>query len=329
MKICLYNLLHIGDIYYSSLIVRKLCEENPEYEFYYCVPYGHFFFKDINNCKHINDIVPYYHYKATITKNLLGGYEDGIFNEGFFFLKDELMWNKGMNVMNYNNEDILFVNTYDHSEYFIKHNSYNLNSNFRTMKYIVEDINNKYDMKLKYNIDDENMYLEKTIDRHIDLFNPYSYIQNNIDINELKDSIFIFNFITRSVHTNLIELCNFFDKDEYKNEKLIFADSTTITEKIKSRNNVKYIDIDFCIQKKPSCENLYVIWEIAIHCKKIVIIPSGSTWTFLHKLNEINENQIYFYNNHIGNFVSILNNVMNSYYEYKNINKKDLIKPYI
>lgn len=327
MRICLYNLLHIGDIYFSSLIIRKLCEENPEYEFYYCVPYGHIFFKEIENCKHISEIVPFYNDKPVITKNLLGGYEDAIYNDGFYFLKDALMWNKGMNVMNFKNEDILFVNTYDHSEYFIKNKCDILNSNFRSMKYIVEDINNKYDMKLKYNIDDDN-YVEKTIDRHIDIFNKYQYMVNNIDINELKDSIFIFNCITRSINTNLNELCNIFDKDEYKNEKLIFTDSFLVSDQIKSRKNVKYIDRDFCIQKKPSCENLYMIWEIAIHCKKIIIIPSGSTWTFLHKLNDIKENQLYFYNNHSGNFVSILNNVMNSYYEYKNINKKDLIKQY-
>ena len=46
-----------------------------------------------------------------------------------------------------------------------------------------------------------------------------------------------------------------------------------------------YVDKDYHIYPTPSCENLLNIWDIASQCCKIFILPTGSSWTFLHKIN--------------------------------------------
>ena len=52
--------------------------------------------------------------------------------------------------------------------------------------------------------------------------------------------------------------------------------------------------------------NLLNIWEIAIKCVKILILPTGSSWTFLHKLNVIKQNQIFILNNtHYANLLNV------------------------
>ena len=61
------------------------------------------------------------------------------------------------------------------------------------------------------------------------------------------------------------------------------------------RPNIKFIDRDFNILPDPSCTNLIQLWEIAIKCKNIILLPTGGSWTFFHKLNEIKMDQIYVF----------------------------------
>ena len=76
-----------------------------------------------------------------------------------------------------------------------------------------------------------------------------------------------------------------------------------------TNQNIKFVDKDYDIIPIPSCKNLLDVWDISIKCKKIIILPTGGSWTFLHKLNYIRSEQIYMFNNkHYGN---VLNTYIN------------------
>jgi len=326
MKICFYNLLHIGDIYFSSLYVRNICNLNKDIEFTYCVPYGHYFFNNIPNCKHICPYENKYSEYRTIKDRYLDGYEDYIYNDAFFFLKNLLMWNKCSDICIYNNEETLFINMYNHTDYILSNNlSREIIDTFDTYNQVIHYINKKYNIQLYI---DDDIYCK---DNFMNTINELKYtdklqdefILSNEIKEELNDSIFVFNFITRSVHTDVYEFNNIFNQEIYQNEKLIFADYSNCTETIRNRLNTKFIDREFNIKKNSTCKNLIDMWNIAIHCKKIIIIPTGSSWTFLHKLNEIKENQLYYYyNNPIYTHLQQLNQLIEYYqlHTYKNTN---------
>ena len=92
-----------------------------------------------------------------------------------------------------------------------------------------------------------------------------------------------------------------------KNNKIVLAcyDSTH-----ENNDNVKFIDREYNIKPVPSCDNLIEIWEIAIKCKKIIILPTGGSWTFFHKINEIKENQLFIFDDS-GNYLEKLNSNIN------------------
>ena len=35
------------------------------------------------------------------------------------------------------------------------------------------------------------------------------------------------------------------------------------------------------------------MWKIIIHCKKIIIVPTGGSWTFFHVLRDVEEGKIF------------------------------------
>jgi hypothetical protein len=79
---------------------------------------------------------------------------------------------------------------------------------------------------------------------------------------------------------------------------------------------IKFIDKDFNIHYKPSCENLLELWEIASKCKQVILLPSGSNWTFFHKLHIIKENQLFITNQ---DYQKKLNNIIQFFNEKENL----------
>jgi hypothetical protein len=114
----------------------------------------------------------------------------------------------------------------------------------------------------------------------------------NISEDCLNETTLIFNYKPRSIYFDM-NLLNNFILNLSKDNKIILTSYDKIFE---SNKNITFIDRDYKIYPNPKCDNLLYIWEIAIKCKKIVIVPSGSAFLFFHRLDKIKENQINMFN---------------------------------
>ena len=297
MKICFYNLFQIGDIYFSSFFVKKICDSNKEINFYYYFKNGDIYYKNIDNIKRINKIDEKYfenHISGTsVTEHL-------VHSDLYRLLKDDQC--SDSRIININNEEILFINIHCRSKY-VYYEEYDILSALNSYKDFIEKLNNEFNLTLKFTIENltellndisyDNMYLEKYIN------------------NEFSETILIFNYIPTSCNNYNMNILNDYIKELSKTQKIIL---TCYNGMFDNNENIQFIDKDFNIIPVPSCSNLLEIWEIAVKCYKIIIIPSGCSWTFLHKLNEIKQDQIYYinYQDEFNIFQDILNNSINA-----------------
>ena len=56
MNVCFYNMNHAGDLYFSSLFIKLICNQNKDKNFYYYFIKGYVFFENIDNIKRISKI---------------------------------------------------------------------------------------------------------------------------------------------------------------------------------------------------------------------------------------------------------------------------------
>ena len=223
--------------------------------------------------------------------------ENLLTNNVLKLLLDNKMENVGMKILNFNNNNILFVNTWCKSS-ILNHDEYDISSSIISYKNLISTINFNFNCSLSFVIDNPKQLIE----------NKYNFIDNlKKDIKQIdEETIFIFNFTPRSLPYN-IEILNNFIINLSVNNKIILSYYNHLFE---GNKNIKFIDKDYGITPIPSCKNLLDIWDIAIKCKKIIILPSGGSWTFLHKLKEIKSDQIYMFND--TNYYKILNNCINT-----------------
>ncbi len=119
-------------------------------------------------------------------------------------------------------------------------------------------------------------------------------------------TIFIFNYHPRSLHFDMNKLNNFILK-ESKTKNIILSYYDNVFE---NNPNIKFVDKDFYIYPIPSCKNLIDIWEIASKWKKVILLPTGSSWTFLHKLDNLKPQQLVMFNS--SEYCNKLNNLINT-----------------
>ncbi len=293
MDICFYNMNHIGDVYFMSLFVNIICQQNKDIKFLYYTINGDIFFENIANLSRIHPNDNFY------SNQLINGEppENLLNNNIITLLSENKMERVGMRVLNYNNNNILFVNTWCISN-ILNHDEFNINSAIICYKHLISIINDNFKYSLNFLINNPDELIK----------NNYNLVDNVNKNNEQFEynTTFIFNYCPRSLSFNM-EILNNYIRNLSINNKIILSSYNHLFE---CNENVKFIDKDYGITPIPSCKNLLDIWDIAIKCKKIIILPTGASWTFLHKLKEIKNDQIYIFND--TNYHNILNDFINT-----------------
>jgi len=288
MKICFFNTNHIGDIYFSSFFIRRICQLNPEIDFYYYCIQGDIFFKGVSNIKRIDQLENSYH------RELINGEppEQLIDDSTLSFILNTIgSWTK-YKVELYNEDEILFINTWCAANQCI---DFELIAGNTCWKNIIEQTNNEFGFSLKY---DCFLYKDLIYKFEIEYFHKeYSAI-------DYEDTIFIFNYKPRSLDFNYTKLQDYILTIS-ENKKVIVACYDAM---FYGNQNIQFIDRDFRLYPSPCCSNLIHLWKIAKNCKEIILLPSGSTWTFFHELANLREGQLYMFDS--PNYCNCLNSMI-------------------
>jgi len=304
MEICFYNMNHIGDIYFSYFFINIICKMNLNVKFLYYFINGDIFFKKIPNIERISPIEDNY-----LNKLINGNPPENLLNNSVLqILINNNMQSVGSRIIECNGKKILFINTWCISSN-LKHEDYDIQTALNSYQSLINIINSEYSLNLNFKI---NNYIELLHD--IDSFDTNKNL--NINEDELKDTIFVFNFKPRSLDFNM-NVLNYNISKLSKNNKVIIS---TYEEIFENNENIKFADKNYNIYPNPSCKNLIDLWEIAYKCKKIILVPSGSCWTFFHKLPLLKENQIFIFNSN--KYCNQLNKNINLFLE----ENKNLIK---
>ena len=282
MEVCFYNMNHIGDIYFSALFINLICKLNKNMNFLYYFFNGDIFFKTIPNIQRITPLENNY-----LGKLINGEPPENLINNDILqLLQNHKMETAGSKIIEFNGKHILFINTWCNSSY-LKHNDYDIKSAIVSYENLIQILKSHHNLILNYEIKKPTDLIDNII-----LFkNNNDFHEKNTSNEELKDSIFIFNFKPRSLSFDVGHF-NTFITHLSKNSKVIL---TCYDPMFDNNNNIKFTDKDYHIYPTPSCENLLNIWDIASQCCKIIILPTGSSWTFLHKINIIKQNQIFMF----------------------------------
>jgi len=301
MDICFYNMNHIGDVYFNYFFINTICKQNPNINFYYYFINGDIFFENIKNIRRISPI------ESEYSANLINGEppENLLNNKILNVLLQNNMQKTMYRKLTIDNKQYLFVNLWCASD-FLSHTDFDFISAVPKYSYLINKLNNEFLLNLNYTIIDKKQLIENEIIENLNC----DFL--NLTQDFLGETIFVFNFKPRS-ETFDMTLLNNFISNLSKDNKIILTSYDNI---FYNNKNIAFIDRDYKIHKSPKCDNLLYIWEIAVKCKKIIIIPSGSSFLFFHKLDKINENQIYMFNN--VNYYNLLNKNVN-YFINKNL----------
>ena len=280
MKLCFYNMFHIGDIYIYSTLFNVLCELNENVDFYYFAIQGDIFFnKQLKNLKKIGKT------NIKYSKELVNGEppENLLNNDSLKFLESNRMDRCQFKNFKICDEDTLWINTHCIAS-SIKHSDYDLCDAITGLKKLINEINLKYNLNLKFEIQNK-----------LNLFNNPCIQQS--ETNKLSidnDTIFLFNYKPRSFTYDLTPLYKMIIQLSKTNKVMV-----SCYDSILSNYNVEFFDKKYNITPEPSCFNLIKLWDIIINCKKIFILPCGGCWTFMHRVNEIKKEQIFMINSEI------------------------------
>lgn len=185
----------------------------------------------------------------------------------------------GSKIIKINDRDVLFINTWCLSLH-LNHSDYEINSAIKSYNNLISTINNNFGLSLNFN---------KIYTPSID----YLCMSQNNDNNIIdQETVFIFNYCPRSAVFDMNKLNNFISTLS-KTSNIILSCYDNVFE---NNPNIKFIDKDFKIYPVPNCKNLIDIWEIASKCKKVILLPTGSSWTFLHKLDSLKPHQLVMFN---------------------------------
>ena len=301
MSICFYNMNHIGDIYFNYFFINMICKQNPDINFYYYFINGDIFFENIKNISRIFPI------ESEYSSNLINGEapEELLNNNILSILIQNNMQKTMYRKLIVDNKEYLFVNLWCASD-FMLHTDFDFISAIPKYLNLINKLNNDFLLNLNLINNDNNELIENKICETL------NYDVLNLNEQILSESILIFNFKPRSVLFNMNLLNKFISNLSIYNKIIL----TSYDEIFNNNKNITFIDRDYKIHKSPKCDNLLYIWEIAVRCNKIIILPSGCSFLFFHKLDKINENQIYMFNN--VHYYKLLNENVN-YFTNKNL----------
>lgn len=287
MIICFWNNNHIGDIYFDSIFLHYICKLNSNVQFYYYWLQGDAF---VNNILNLSRIFGNKEYTHNLTEGMPP--ECAIDMSLANFLGNNMGHNTHLKVLNCNGEDVLFLNTWCNPMGFV---DFELSTAIPSWKKTIELINNTYGTNLLFNRD-------VTANELISGFN----IKNPIiepGIDEFMHSVrnkklfFIYNYHPRSVHFDMNKLNSYIRQVANNADNFVFL--ATENNEFNAYPNIKCCETDFHINKQLSCKNLLQLWNIAKKCNTIIIMPSGSSWTFFHNLDDLKNKNIYIFNSQL------------------------------
>jgi len=260
---------------------------NNDIKFYYYSIIGDYFFEKIQNIERIDKIENNY------SDTLMNGNppEELLDNSILKILLSNVMEREGAKYIEINNEKILFVNTWCKS-CFLNHEDFHMTSAIYSYINLIKILNSNFNLTLTF-YQNNNSFIDLVKSSTFIEQTPNELLYKERVTNIDSSTIFIFNYCPRSVDFNMYEY-NKFILNLSKTNKIMLSCYSNV---FKDNVNIKFIDKDYNINFLPNCKNLIDLWEIAIKCNKIILIESGSSWTFLHKINEIKPNQIFMYNN--------------------------------
>ena len=300
MSICFYNMNHIGDIYFNYFFINMICNQNQDMNFYYYFINCDVFFENIKNISRIFPI------ESEYSSHLISGEppENLLNNKILSILIQNNMQKTMYRKLIVDNKEYLFVNLWCASD-FLSHPDFDFISAIPKYSNLINKLNNEFLLNLNC-ITNNNQLIENKICENL------NYDALNLNEQNLNDSILIFNFKPRTISIN-VNLFNKFISNLSNDNKIILTSYDKIFD---NNKNITFIDRDYKIHQSPRCDNLLFIWEIAVKCKKIVLLPSGSTFLFFHKLDKIKENQVYMFND--VNYYNLLNKNVH-YFTNKNL----------
>lgn len=277
--ICFYNLAHTGDVYAFAIFINELCKANPDSNFLYYTINGSIFFDNIANIKRISPLEKEY-INPLVNGTTADKYIDRCVLDVLY--ADHLL--SGSVVKNFKTTKILFINTWIGSDYIKSNEDFCFKKTIASYNQMIDIVNNKYNTGLNN--------INPTPRNILDFINNINYKKIVVNPEDFKDSIFIFNYVPMSLYFDMNKLYNYVIEIS-KTNKIILASHNAVFD---NNNNITFVDKTYGIYPVPSAENLLQVWDIASECKKVIILPTGSSWFFFHKLDKLEKEKLFIFN---------------------------------
>ena len=270
-KICFYNVVHVGDTFFSEPFVRNFCGNNPDHTFYFWLLCGSFLYNDIKNIKLLDNSRISNMYK----KKLSSGEPP----------EDNIEYDQDLKKMFISNHDSPFFKFKYNDDVFIAINTWcialrcetdmipsQLNVGFYN---VIQYINQS--QRIQYV---NNMVIPKNIIPKL----PYVGDVKDFDgwaTTNSKKICFFYNYKPRSffypVDYNKVV------RDLAVSQKGYIFIVPRYEPSLANIPNIKFCDNDFGCIETPDCRNLVMIEKITRSCDIIVTLPTGSSWFFFNE----------------------------------------------
>ena len=304
-NICFFSTNHLGDILLSNPFIKKICESNPDQQFYQWSLYGNELLcgpTNLNYLIHINN------------DNYNGNFLSGLAPEDFIqndYLKQLFIKNHSVPIVQftYENKNYIGFNTWCiplgcNEDVNIEQLMMGYRNNIQQINHIF-NTNYKIDPYKKWDL---LPYLKDIP------INNFINWKNSLD-NSVK-LIYIYNYAPRLVKLNfdintfIIKVCNL-----YKNSIIIVP---LYDIRLKDIPNIKFCDKDFDCKNVISGINLLMINKINYKCDVIISLPTGGSWCWFNNDFKYSKPKIYMLQ---GNCYV---NKLNKWYEYAT-NEKNIV----
>ena len=255
MRILIFNIAHIGDIFFSQAIVKTLCDSNPEQEFMLCQLYNYHLFQNIPNLKIIDDM-----------QDLM--------------VQNHLRAKKYIRMA----DDLIAINTWIGGYHeLVPVMECNPLAIFDIFARTIQEINHEFGLSLMF--DTNRSHLEKLPSLPYDRFEPFDSWKDRLQ----KDCIFYYNYHPQSgqhipvqsdhEHSLIIRTLS-----ETFPDKMILVPKRPIQiQDDPWADNVISCEDVFGVHESLSCENVSQLAVIANSCEISVHYNIGACFYYLNK----------------------------------------------